>query len=163
MTRGVHDTEVNRLRNEIRRLLLAQNDMQLVAEGAEALADEAPNRLLEAGLVVVYCRAFSGSPREGVEPKTVVDSLAPESPLQAELFEARNKLYAHTDDDYAGRREAVDPFGEHSYAEEYRLLNLELLPPIRELALATAERFKEEREAREQRLRDAGVPPEPYR
>jgi hypothetical protein len=35
----VHPIEVNRLRNEIRRLLLAEKDMEMVAEAAQVLAD----------------------------------------------------------------------------------------------------------------------------
>jgi hypothetical protein len=48
----VHPTEVNRLRNEIRRLLLAEKDMEMVAEAAQVLADEdyAPcRRVIETG------------------------------------------------------------------------------------------------------------------
>jgi hypothetical protein len=118
--------------------------------------------VLETGLAVVYCRPFSGPPRDdGTEARTLVDSLAPESHLHAKLFEVRNKLYAHTDEEYAHRREAVDPFGAHSYAEAYRLLNPDLLQPIELLALALAERFREQRKVLEQTLRDAGVPAEP--
>jgi hypothetical protein len=137
--------------------------MRLVAAGAEILAGTTTvpcQRLIEAGLVVTYCRPFSGPPKEGTEPKTEVDALAPKSHLHQKLFEARNKMYAHTDEDYPGRREAVDPFGGHSYAEQYPLLNPNLLQPFGLLALALAEQFKEERKAREQRLRDAGVPSE---
>lgn len=150
----MHPSEVNRLRREIRRLVAAEADMRLVAAGAEALANEryvSNTRLLEVGLVVVYCRGFSGPPREDREPRTVVDTLAPDSPLHVSLFELRNKLYAHTDDDYKRRREAVDVFGTHSYSEQYSDLSHDGLERIRELAQAMADRLNEAREDRRRR------------
>jgi len=159
----MHPTEINRLQNEIRRLLLAEKDMCLVADAAEVMAESdyvSCRELVQVGMVVAYCRPFSGGPPR--EPMTEVDALAPTSSLHARLFEVRNKLYAHTDDDYRLRREAVDPFGEHSYSEESAMLIPDLLLPIRDLARENEGRFREERQAREQRLRDEGVPPKPY-
>lgn len=139
--------------------------MRLVAEGADALTStqHLPSaRLVEVGLVVTYCRPFSGPPRAGKPPRHKVDELAPPDDLHALLFVVRSKLYAHNDDSWEHRRRAVDPFGEHSYSEEYRALDPEVLPQIRDLAADQFDRFKWARLELEQTLRDAGVPPEPY-
>jgi hypothetical protein len=156
------ESEVNRRRREIRRLLLAEQDMRLTAQAAVALRKR-PDRLLETALVVVYCRPFSGAPKEGREPQTVVDELAPKGDalnLHEQLFLVRNKLYAHTDDEFEHRREGVDVFGDHRYSEQYAELNRDLLEPIESHALALAEEFKEARERRQDELRAAGVPPD---
>ncbi len=61
----MHPSEVNRIRNEIRRLVLAAADMKLVCEGARALAESnylLNARLIEVGLVVTYCRASADRP-----------------------------------------------------------------------------------------------------
>ena len=150
------------MRKEIWRLALAEQDMRLVASAAQELADaHAPSLVLEAGLVVIYCRSFSGAPKGGRVPEHVVDELAPKSHLHQKLWEARNRMYGHTDEDYELRRKAVDVFGTHSYSVEYQHLNPALFDPFRALALALAENFKGAREEREQALRDTGVEPEP--
>jgi hypothetical protein len=106
----VHHTEVNRVRKETWRLAVAEQDMRLVANAAQELAEpHAPSLVLEAGLVVIYCRSFSGPPKQGWTPQHIVDELAPEDELHAKLWEARNRLYGHTDEDYEHRRKAVDP------------------------------------------------------
>ena len=152
----VHHSDVNRVRKEIWRLALAEQDMQLIADACKTLSEVeyTPSRLvIETGLVVTYCRAFSGAP---------VDELAPESQLHTELKEIRDKLLAHSDRSYKSRREAVDVFGDHSHTAEYPPhLNPKLLDPICALALVLVERFKDAREEREQSLRNAGVEPEP--
>ena len=162
----MHPTEINRIRNEIRRLVLAAADMRLAADGARALARNSSSphaRLIEIGVFVAYCRSFSGPPRPGLEPRTEVDTLAPEnSTLHGIIFRVRSKLFAHTDDDYVYRREARDPFGEHSHSEEYSDLNPDFLEELSRLADGNRERFIAAQREREQALRDAGVPPGPY-
>jgi hypothetical protein len=46
------------------------------------------------------------------------------------------------------------------YSEQYRVLNRDLLEPIKYQALALAEEFKKARQRRQNELRDAGVPPD---
>ena len=147
-------------------------DMHLVAAAAAELietptlslrpAAENSRPVLEAGLMVTYCRSFSGPPKEGRRPQHVVDALAPESPLHAMMWEARNKVHAHTDEDYAGRREALDVSYNHTYEATYPPhFDSDHLTSIRTLAFGLAETFKEAREARESSLRDAGVSADP--
>jgi hypothetical protein len=64
---ALHESDVNRRGREIRLLLLAEQDMRLTAEAADALRERA-DRLLETAMVVVYCRPFSAAPKEGREP-----------------------------------------------------------------------------------------------
>jgi hypothetical protein len=115
----LHPSERNRLHREIRRLLLAGQDMKLVAETAEMLVDDESLggwRVLETGLVVTYARAYTlDSQRRGLP-----DELYPQGddrPLHDSLMRLRGEYYAHTDE--TPHREAVDPFGEHRYAERY--------------------------------------------
>jgi hypothetical protein len=163
----MHESDVNRLRKEIWRLALAALDMRLVANTAQELMDgHDPSSVVETGLVVTYCRSFSGPPKDDRKPEHVVDELAPVGDrlsLHTKLFEARNKLLAHTDEDYASRRRTVDVFGNHSYKAEYPpKLRPEQLFPIRALALALADRFSTAQKERERVLREAGVEPEEW-
>lgn len=159
----MHISDVNAIRKEIWRLTLAEHDMWLVHDAAEDLLGEAlGSEALETGLVVAYCRSFSGPPKEGWQPQHIVDELAPEMQIHARLFEIRNKLYAHTDEDYRHRRKAVDVFGDHSHSVERQALHPELLGQVVLLAQALADRFKTAREEREATLKAAGVDPVPW-
>jgi len=162
----MHPSKVNEVRRKISLLTLAEVDMRQVANAARALNDDDRlpfRRMIETGLVVTYCRPFSGAPKDGVPPqKTVVDMFAPTADfawLHAQLWEVRNKLFGHTDDDYKHRRMAVDVFGSHRYSEQYQHLDPERLVAIAALAEALAEQFREAKEELQQSLIDAGVPP----
>ena len=147
--------------------------MRLAADGARALASSnnilpsssrLPHaRLIEIGVIIAYCRPFSGPPRPGAKPRTEIDELAPkDSELHKVIFEARSKLFAHTDDDYKFRREARDPLATHSHSEEYSDLDREFLESLARLAETNGHRFWNAIREREQVLVEADVPPEPY-
>jgi hypothetical protein len=76
--------------------------MRRVIDGAESLAEDeyVPNeRLLETGIVVAYCRAFTKGGK-GREPITV--TMLPENEeelhFRSVLFAFRDTLYAHSDE-----------------------------------------------------------------
>jgi hypothetical protein len=148
---------------EINQLVKAEMDMRLVADAAEALSttDYVPcERIVETGLVVAYCRAFTNDDKRR-EPVTV--TMAPkagqELELHSVLFKMRDTLYAHSDE--SPGRGAYDPFGEHAYVEGYRPINPGALPRIAALARRNQEAFRIGVGERSQALRDAGVPADP--
>ena len=87
----------------------------------------------------------------------VVDRLAPESHLHSQLWVVRNKLYAHSDEDFEHRRTTTEFLGQHKYVASSHHLDRGALSPIKQLARQLSETFREEQEAREQELRDAGI------
>jgi hypothetical protein len=96
----VSESDRNRLLKRQRALLLAASDMEQAAAAAKALADEADRdlaRALETAIAVCYARAFTQSSiyqlsRQRYEP---TDPRLAE--LHNELFNVRDKVYAHTD------------------------------------------------------------------
>lgn len=157
----MHPSEVNRLKREVLQLVKAEMDMWLVAEAAETLGTEryVPcERIVETGLIVAYCRAYTPDSKRRcpVTLEFLPDGAALD--LHNRLFELRDTVYAHSDETDA--RVAVDPFGEHSYSEGYRPLNGLAMPTIASLARDQQMRFRAALTEREDALRAAGVPPD---
>jgi len=156
-------SEVNRVKREIRQLVLAIKDMRLTVEGAETLSsvDYFPNTpLIETGMVVTYCRAYSLV--KGRRPPVTAQMLPEDDrglSLHNELVKLRDTIYAHSDE--TDNRVVVDPFGAHNYTEGSRPWKREAFGPVIELARAQEAKFREALTSREASLRAAGVPPDP--
>lgn len=159
----MHVSDVKRVKRELGQLVKAEMDMRLVAEAATALAeDQYPTcpRILETGLIVAYCRAFTKDGRGRIPvTTTMVPTAGEDLRLHNVLFKLRDTVYAHSDETMA--RGAFDPFGEHAYVEGYRPLRSEVLPQIGELAGKQQRQFRAAIEDRSRRLTAAGVPPDP--
>jgi hypothetical protein len=158
----VHETERNRLLNELRRLKLAAADMALVAEEIDALSESDRRlipRVLETGLVTVYARSFKSSGRHWPAFTELWTPTDPhELAVHNSILRRRDKQHAHTDEKHSGR-DIVDVFGKHFYAEQYEVLAHAALEEIAALARAQRERFKaaaDEIEYQLGRTRDTG-------
>lgn len=151
----LNETERNRLTNEIRRLRLAESDMNQAAAAAQALRTEHLNgdlcRALETAIAVCYARPYGSSNKVGV----LGDEWLPEDPgdqaLHGALLTRRDQVYAHTDRTDA--RGIVDVFGDGTFVEEWRPLSRDVLPRIITLAARQQARFREGVEDRQERLR----------
>jgi hypothetical protein len=154
------DTERHRLLNEIRRLRLAESDMNQVAAAANALHNERLNgdlcRALETAIAVCYARPYGSSNKVG----GLGDEWLPEDPsgraLHDALLRRRDQVYAHTDRTDA--RDIVDIFGDGTFAEEWRPLSREALPRIIVLVAHQQTRFREGVEERQAALRSLPPP-----
>lgn len=154
------ESETNKLKRAIRQLVKAEADMKLVADAASSVVGETWPRLLETGIVVGYCRAYTCDAKRRV-PATV-NHLPRKTSLRAlhdRLLELRDTVHAHSDETDA--REAVDPFGQHRYTESYRPFQASAFPRIARLAAHQRHQFRRERKRLEALLRDAEVPAEP--
>lgn len=151
----MQESERNRLLNEIRRLRLAESDMNQVAAAALALQGERLNgdlcRALETAIAVCYARPYGGRKKVGV----LGDEWLPEDPgdraVHDQLLIRRDQVYAHTDRTDA--RDIIDVFGEGTFAEQWRPLAREALPRIIRLAARQQTRFRDAVEERQEALR----------
>jgi hypothetical protein len=130
-----------------KRLLLAAQDMQDAKEAAESLAARVgPARPLETAIVVSYARPWTGSSIKplGVHWLPTVDA---HLRLHYALLLVRDKLYAHTDDDFGARGmqnvSAIVGSAEPHFAPSWRPLDRALLPDIIVLANRQLERFRD--------------------
>jgi hypothetical protein len=158
----VHESEINRLRREIRQLALAIADMRLAYEAADTMrSGYAPSyRVIEAGMVVIYCRAYTEDSKRR-QPITL-DLLPPDPDARRfhdELFKLRDQVYAHTDE--TPNRGIVDPFQVHRYTEGYRRWKPESFDKLEHLARSQEKVFRDALTQRERALRKAGIPPDP--
>lgn len=156
----MHESEKNRLVNEIRRYRLAQADMRQVIAAVDALADEHHNgylcRALETAIVVGYARAFAA----GNEIETLGDEWTADDPgmrrFHDELLRLRDQLYAHTDR-RVGARDIEDVsallgLGQVAYTEWWRPIDRAALPMIGALAQHQEQRFGRAADERQQAL-----------
>jgi hypothetical protein len=143
----LHESDRNRLENELRRLRLAQSDMVQAAAAAEALKgerEESPlGRALETACVVIYARPFSSN-----KIGRLGDEWAPDDPeegaLHDELCRKRDQVYAHSDK--TAMRDVVDmgtSIGkEHPvYFEQWHPVNRDVLPAFIRMAWRQEKRF----------------------
>jgi hypothetical protein len=158
----VHESEINRLRREIRQLALAIADMRLAYEAADTMRRRSnpSSRVIEAGMVVIYCRAYT---EDSKRRRPITLDLLPKEPearrFHDELFKLRDQVYAHTDE--TANRAVLDPFQAHRYTEGYRRWKPESFDKLEQLARAQETVFREALTQREQALRGAGIPPSP--
>ena len=156
----VDESEVNRIKREIGQLVKARKDMRMVAEQAALFEgnESVPVASIEStGMVVAYCRGYSP---DGKRRDPITASLLPRGgglAIHDELFALRDRVLAHSDE--TPNRISADPFGEHRYTEGYRHWNPTVFPKIVELAKAQEQRFTDEQNQRQDKLRAAGVPP----
>jgi hypothetical protein len=148
----MHESERNRVINEIQKLRLAEEDMAQAAMAASYLANKDLNddlcRALETAVAVCYARPFG---RNGV------GMLGPEW-LPADdhhpffhdaLLEVRDQVYAHTDRTTV--REVVQ-VGEGSYAEAWLPFSRKARTHFIELARYQEARFRAGVEERQKAL-----------
>jgi hypothetical protein len=160
LLRPMHESDVNKTKRELRRVLLAEQDMRLVANEVAAIQEQPSlySRALEAGLVVIYARAYTEDGRRN-RPEVELHRQDADGEIHRRFMDLRDQVYAHADETDA--RAAVDPFGDYGYAEEWEPLNANDRRLLGELAARQHERLKAERERLQQVLRDAGVDPTP--
>lgn len=156
----MHKSDVNRIMREIRQLVLARKDMELVAEGAQVLRADGYVpcvRLIEAGMVVSYCRAYSA---DGKRRIPVTAAMLPLDHRLAvfhdEIVKLRDTIYAHSDE--TPNRVSTDPFGDHRYTEGYHPWRPESFDVFIELARSQEMRFCKALTEREELLRASGAP-----
>lgn len=155
----MHDSEVNRIKREIRQLVHAAKDMQEVREAAETLStlEGVPCAgIMVTGMVVTYCRGYTLVDGRRVP---VTATMLPEGDAlkaHVELFKLRDTVNAHSDE--TPNRVVADPFGEHRYTEAYHPWKPESFAQVVDLARSQEERFRTELRRREGELRVAGVP-----
>ena len=165
----MNDQEVSRLKNRIRRLRLAQADMEQTAAAAAFLAvnpgQGALDRALETAVVICYSRPFAASNRVGALSR---DEWAPTNvelrKLHYTLFDLRDSVYAHNDKTLErGVQELAHLFGpayDDHYAEAFQPAPPSLWPQVEELAREMQERAEAEAAACEELLRGAGPRPQ---
>ena len=155
----------NELFNQIRRLRLAESDMEIAKSAAKELnarrtaGDVATPvvRALEAGMVVTYCRPFRnggvGTLDSGWGPLTGVDAQHHEV-----LLNLRDRMYAHSDTPWR----AIAATGEAeqvSYAEAYYDLTVYIdYETVEEISASLERRFREAADGVEALLRAANPP-----
>jgi hypothetical protein len=154
----LHQSEHNRLRNEIRRLRLAASDMEQIADAAQTLLkihlSAGAERVMQTGLVVTYVRAFKSPSGIGILKES---EWAPSEPrdraLHDRLVNLRDKLFAHTDK--TGLRDVVDTSallgleGGPTYAETWVPFSTEGIAQIGQVAEAQRDRFTAAADERE--------------
>jgi hypothetical protein len=145
------ETTRERLRREVKRLVLAESDMSQVAVAAEHLSRHGAKmnsqvvRVLWTGIAVTYARPFSKANTVGpVEGRLVRLEDPMQRSLHGRLCELRNQLFAHTDE--TELRGIVDvaallSVGTGGYAEEHASMNMGALPDIVKLANDWQHRF----------------------
>jgi hypothetical protein len=155
----MHDSERNKLVNDLRRFRLAQSDMQQVVAAATHLASEHLNgdlcRALETAIVICYARPFDGRNAVGRLGDEFVPTDAVPRRIHQELLRLRDKVYAHTDRTDA--RDVVDLGQEFDlqsplYAEQWRPLDRRVLAGIIHLAVEVEGRLREAAAEREAKL-----------
>lgn len=142
----MHESERNRLRNEIRRLALAEADMRQMAAAAKALQTAEGgdlSRALETAIVVCYARPFTSNEIGPLEREWV-----PTEPelraLHEQLITLRHKAYAHTDRDFRKLILQKDADGRTIVGEGWYGILRERLPLLIQLAVAQGRRFQGE-------------------
>lgn len=151
----MHESERNRLRNEILRFQLAASDMRQAAAAAEHLAGEHLNgdlcRALETAIVICYARPFAGGNKAGALGEEWAPTPPELVPFHDLLLAARDSVYAHNDRTAARTirdvSELVDltdecpPDGATIFAEEWIPIRRDALPTIVLMAQAQGARF----------------------
>lgn len=145
----MHESERNRLRNEIRRLVLAQSDMAQAAAAAVALHSEQLNgdlcRALETAIVVCYVRPYDGRNKAGPLGSEWLPADPGSLAIHETMLAMRDQVYAHTD--RTELRDIVDAgalLGEPGrFAEQWVPLNREALPKLIEMFSEQQQRFRE--------------------
>jgi hypothetical protein len=161
----MNESDRNRLIREIRFLVLAAKDMQLVDDAVGLLSSSRSavvgDPLIEAGLFTIYARPYSPDSERRVLREEWLPADPRDRKLHDRMIELRNTLYAHTDPD--SPRGVEDVFGEHVYAESRPMLNPNAFPQLAALAQAQRDRFREGRDQRQAELRDdpasSSIPP----
>src|SRR6266545_1061918 len=173
-------TEINRLTNEIRALILAASDMRQAAAAAEALANEHQNvhvmRALEMAVAVCYWRPFASGNAVRLDPAEWTPQDPQEIAAHETLKALRDKVYAHTDsvikiggekvrardveriEDLLGKLEEIDWTASDAplmFTEGWVPLNREALPGIAAFAHVQETRLIERQRALEAQLREA--------
>jgi hypothetical protein len=144
----VHESERNRIRNDIRRLVLAQSDLAQAAMAAHSLAGEALNgdlcRALETAIVVCYSRPYDGRNKAGALREEWYPAETQERTMHDALLALRDQVYAHNDvTELRGVVDAGALLGEPGrYAEEWIPLNRKAMPALIRMCAAQQERFR---------------------
>jgi hypothetical protein len=157
---GMHESERNRIVNEIRRYRLAQADMRQVIAAVQALANEHHNgylcRALETAIIVCYARAFTS----GNEVGSLGDEWVPDDKelrrFHDEVLRLRDQVYAHTDR-RAGARDIEDVgsmlgLDQVLYTEGWRPIKREALQGISDLAQHQEQRLAQAADDRQAQL-----------
>jgi hypothetical protein len=150
----VSESDRDRLTKRQIALLLAASDMEQAAAAAHALTDEEDYRLaraLETAIAVCYARAFTQSTLYRLDRAEYEPAASHLSQLHNDLYELRNKAYAHTDEE-SGRlakivlEAPVELPGRVDFLshETWGALNREVLPAALELFSTQRARFLEE-------------------
>jgi hypothetical protein len=160
-------TEINRLMNEIRALVLAASDMRQAAAAAEALANEHQNvhlmRALETAVVVCYWRPFASANQVKLNAEERVPADEGVRLAHELLKNLRDKVFAHTDrvieingrtlrprdversEDLLGPVPEIDysdPASPPVFTESWHPLDRKALPTIVSLARAQEAQFR---------------------
>jgi hypothetical protein len=161
----MNESDRNRLLREIRFLVLAAKDMELVEGAVDLLtSSRSPvvgDPLIEAGLFTIYARPYTPDNKRRVLSEDWLPADPRDRKLHDRMIELRDTIYAHTDRDSPRRVE--DVFGEHSYAESRPMLNPNAFPRLAALAQSQRDRFREGCDRRQEELRDdppsSSIPP----
>jgi hypothetical protein len=157
----MHESDRNRTRNEIRRLVFAQSDMTQAAIAANTLAGEHLNgdlcRALETAIVVCYSRPYDRRNKAGPLREESYPTDAAQRAMHDALFALRDQVYAHNDvTDLRGVVDAGELLGAPGrYTEQWVPLNRAALPTLIQMCAAQQERPRVRVEELERERRDA--------
>jgi hypothetical protein len=150
----IDETEANRLRRQLRSVLLAAADMEEAAAAARELMprpldDDPLSHVLETGMVVAYARPFKNSALRVPKGFILGESDGPDDDLHAELIELRDQAYAHTDEgsgrdiaDYKITEIDGSDVGEITYWISRFPIERDSLPVVISLCERQADRFR---------------------
>jgi hypothetical protein len=130
-----------------KRLILAAQDMGDAAEAATELDVRHGSRVLETALVVSYARPWTAS--NSIEPlgEQWLPSGRQDEGLHFDLMRLRDKLYAHTDEEFGARGVAdvrhLVGAAQIMLVPSTRTIKAEVVSIVREMANAQRERFRE--------------------
>jgi hypothetical protein len=160
----MHESERNRLRNELARLRYAEADMSQAAAAARALEAETEGngplrRALETAIFVCYARPFkpNGVGQLGPEwrPRSAGNAI-----IHDALVAARDKVYAHTDKtEFRQLVEAPDGYEPGSYIEQWLPVDVVVLAVIIRVASEQQARMRAEIERVQSELQGHGTSP----